>query len=714
MNTLGRIKAANKPGPPEHSVLLRVASTGTVAIGIAACAAESELSPIVATVSIVAIVVGNVFSYRRRTRPLPALKIVLAIVAVLAFWRFFFAISAAHGVTNLGAVEGPLAVLFTWIQVTHSFDVPSRRDLAFSLAGSVTLMAAAAAQAIDMSFAPYVVAWLAFALVGFGSMWSSISGAGRPRAGRLLGVAAVLGAVALVCVVALPPPSVSSRLVFPSALGGDVNLGSPAGLEGTSSGATLPVHAGSPSGRIAVGGYLGFAGPLDTAVRGTLSSEVVFRVRADRPTFWVAETFDRWDGQSWTEVTPKKNQWRELDGPSPFGLGLPATTPGSEDIQTFYLVQPGPNLVFHAERAEQVWFPAEHLFVDPDGNIRAGTSMGTGSIYTVVSSVSTPTAGELAEANGPALDAVDQARFTELPHPYPRVAALARRITAHATNTEAKVLALEVWMGRHTRYTTDIPPLPTGADTVDEFLFGNRLGFCEQISTSLAVMLRSLGIPAREATGYVPGAYNPITDLYDVEAKDAHAWVQVWFPGYGWESFDPTASVPNATPSAAATIGRDALGALHRVPAIPVGITLGAAAVAYALWRWRSRRPATPQAAVSDALVRAARHSGLAPSRSESLAGLATRIDAHVPAPPGVPGASAIARVAEDCAFGGRQLSQTMATELVQDARALARRARRRGPGTGPRRGGRLSAALRRPPAPHRTTRRRQVGAGRT
>ena len=67
-------------------------------------------------------------------------------------------------------------------------------------------------------------------------------------------------------------------------------------------------------------------------------------------------------------------------------------------------------------------------------------------------------------------------------------------------------------------------------------------------------MLRTLGIPAREAVGYVPGPYNPITDLYDIQAKDAHAWVQVWFPGYGWQSFDPTAVVPLANPSPGSTL----------------------------------------------------------------------------------------------------------------------------------------------------------------
>jgi transglutaminase-like putative cysteine protease len=677
VSVLGRIKAANKPGPPENSVPLRVAATGSLAVGIAACAAEGELSALVAACSIAAVVAGNVFSYRRRARPLPWLKVVLAVVAVVAFWRFYFAISGGQGVTNLGAVEGPLAVLFTWIQVTHSFDVPSRRDLAFSLAGSVTLMAAAAAQALDMTFGLYVIAWALCALVGMAAMWGSMSGGGRPRLRSLATGAVTLGLVALVCLLALPAPSVSNRLVFPSSIGGGVSIGSPAGLEGTAQGATLPVAAGSPAGRVGVGGFLGFAGPLDTAVRGVLGNQLVFRVRATRPTFWVAETFDDWDGQSWTEVVPRGDtEWQRLSVGPPFDLGAEAGADalGAQDIQTFYLVQSGPNLVFHAESTDQVWFPARRLYLDRDGNVRSSTSMGPGSIYTVVSSVVTPTPAELATATGHTLDPLDQARFTELPHPYPRVAALAARITAHATTTEAKVLALERWMSIHTRYTTDIPPLPKGADTVDEFLFGNRRGFCEQISTSLAVMLRTLGVPTREATGYVPGPYNPITDLYDVQAKDAHAWVQVWFPGFGWQSFDPTALVATVNPSPAATLGHDALGALHRVPPVPTAIVAAVIALAFVLWRRRALTPATPQAKVSVALERAARRAGLEPSASESLASLAARIDVRRPPPTGRPAASAIAAVAEESAFGQRELVGASAKQLVRDARGLARR----------------------------------------
>ena len=117
-------------------------------------------------------------------------------------------------------------------------------------------------------------------------------------------------------------------------------------------------------------------------------------------------------------------------------------------------------------------------------------------------------------------------------------------------HTYDKVEAIERWMADPRPAT---PPTsrrcPPGPTPSTSFLFGSRRGFCEQISTATVVMLRSLGIPARETVGYVPGSYDPITDLYDVQAKDAHAWVQVWFPGYGWQNFDPTADVPLANPT---------------------------------------------------------------------------------------------------------------------------------------------------------------------
>jgi hypothetical protein len=106
-------------------------------------------------------------------------------------------------------------------------------------------------------------------------------------------------------------------------------------------------------------------------------------------------------------------------------------------------------------------------------------------------------------------------------------------------------------------------------------------------------MLRTLGIPAREAIGYVPGSYNPLTNLYEVQAKDAHAWVQVWFPGVGWQSFDPTADVPLAPANPGAVLFADAWRAVSGLPwmyVLPVGAVMGGVVL---LRRRRRRRPRT-------------------------------------------------------------------------------------------------------------------------
>ncbi|HUA94021.1 MAG TPA: transglutaminase domain-containing protein, partial [Acidimicrobiales bacterium] len=433
-----------------------------------------------------------------------------------------------------------------------------------------------------------------------------------------------------------------------------------------------------------------FAGPLDTADRASLGTQLVFRVRADQPTFWIAETFDQWTGQSWSEAQSAKPllQWSEVSTGSPFPIHSPVGQDrrGTADYQTFYLNEAGPNLVFHAANAEEVWFPARRLYVNPYGTVRSGTSMGPGSVYTVLSSVDRPSASELSAAGGPGpaelrgLPASVQAQSLQLPHPYRRAAALAARVTADDPSVYAKVTALEHWIGTHTKYTTDIPPLKPGQDTVNQFLFGSRRGYCEQISTSLAVMLRSLGIPAREATGYVPGSYNPITDLYDVQAKDAHAWVQVWFPGYGWQSFDPTAYVPLANPSPAEALGHDLASVGRRIPVVPVLAVVAVALAVALVVRRRRHAPRSFGAAITRTLEDAARRAGLAVEPGESLVALGARLDACWPpgSGPPPPGGRALAEAAERAAYGAVEPDASTRRSLQAAARRLRRHARRR------------------------------------
>jgi transglutaminase-like putative cysteine protease len=665
-----------------------------VAVAIAACWSQGELGLSIALPSIALVVAGNVLSYRRRARPVRFLKLVLAVAVLAAFGWFFVTISSTASAGDLTSVEGPLAVLFTFIQVTHAFDVPSRRDLGFSLAGSATLMAVAAAQSVDDSFGLYVLAWAALGLTGLLAMWGSMVGGSRLRPVTVAVVAGAVLSIGFAMVAVLPAPHANSSLVLPSAIADDLPVNSAAGLVGGGAKGTEPVHAGSTAARTRMGGFLGFAGPLDTAIRATLGTEVVLRVRADRPTFWVAETFNEWTGQSWEEAAPPKDipEWREISTGSPFTVPSPVgeASQGAPDFQTFYLNEAGPNLVFHAADATEVWFPARRMFVGPYGTIRSGTSMGPGSIYTVLSNVDTATPAELEAAGtssvlpGETLSPAIRAQSLQLPRPYRRAADLAARVTAHAPTVYAKVVALEDWIGAHTKYTTDIPPLAPGQDTVNEFLFGNRRGYCEQISTALAVMLRTLGIPTREATGYVPGPYDPITDLYEVQADDAHAWVQVWFPGYGWQSFDPTAYVPLANPSPAAAIGHDIADALRRVPAEPVVAVVAGLAVVALFLRRRRRAPATWAGAVTRELEGAARRARLAPQPGETLARLGAGLDArrppHAHPPPhGVSPHSAyqLAVQAERAAYRGTEPDPATRRELLRAARRLKRGARR-------------------------------------
>jgi hypothetical protein len=131
---------------------------------------------------------------------------------------------------------------------------------------------------------------------------------------------------------------------------------------------------------------------------------------------------------------------------------------------------------------------------------------------------------------------------------------LAQHITAADTNQYDRIKSVEDYLRRNYRYQLASPVPPPGRDAVDYFLFNDNVGFCEQFASATAVMLRSLGIPARVVAGYTTGGRNPFTGYYEVKASDAHTWVEAWFPGAGWYEFDPTFNVPPAHTSLAELI----------------------------------------------------------------------------------------------------------------------------------------------------------------
>jgi transglutaminase-like putative cysteine protease len=132
----------------------------------------------------------------------------------------------------------------------------------------------------------------------------------------------------------------------------------------------------------------------------------------------------------------------------------------------------------------------------------------------------------------------------------PRIPELAQKIAASAGNSNyARARAVESYLKNNLGYTLELPGRGV-ADPLAHFLFVRRKGHCEYFASSMTVMLRTLRIPARVVNGFRGGEYNDLTGSYIVREKDAHSWVEVYFPEYGWVTFDPTpASVAEPAPS---------------------------------------------------------------------------------------------------------------------------------------------------------------------
>jgi transglutaminase-like putative cysteine protease len=132
----------------------------------------------------------------------------------------------------------------------------------------------------------------------------------------------------------------------------------------------------------------------------------------------------------------------------------------------------------------------------------------------------------------------------ELPRLDPRVPELARVFTAGASTDLERARALERHLRHDYAYSLELPGHAV-ADPLGNFLFTRKKGYCEHFATAMTVMLRTLNIPARLATGFETGTYNSISDLWVVRASDAHTWVEAWLPDRGWVTFDPTPADPN-------------------------------------------------------------------------------------------------------------------------------------------------------------------------
>ena len=191
------------------------------------------------------------------------------------------------------------------------------------------------------------------------------------------------------------------------------------------------------------------------------------------------------------------------------------------------------------------------------------------------------------------------ARFTQLPPIPPRIAALAREVTAGSADRYEAAQRLTAWLSRELTYTRVLERV-TALDPLEEFLFVRRSGNCEYFAAALAVMLRSLDIPARVVNGFQRGEWNPYGEYFIVRLRDAHSWVEVFVEGAGWVTLDPSPRGAVETPRGglAAGLWLDALRLSWYRYVINWSLhdqLTAAEAVRRATWSWSAAALALPE-----------------------------------------------------------------------------------------------------------------------
>lgn len=292
------------------------------------------------------------------------------------------------------------------------------------------------------------------------------------------------------------------------------------------------------------GTYLTLGGPIN------LSNATVMYVFAPRgyQYYWRSKVFDTYSGGCWVASSQARIR-------SDFGVLNP-----EEDVayrlrkhvqQRFEMAIPATRLLYAAPQplsfaSLPVAYDVNYTFPNKEfavvSAVRAEEILRTGDRYTANSSISIADETSLRGAGTDYPTWVVE-QFLDLPESITaRTHALAAEIAAPYDNPYDVARAIESYLRASITYNEQVAAPTRGFEPVDYLLFKSHEGYCNYYASAMVVMLRSQGIPSRVAVGFVQGRFDPDIGAYRVLESDAHAWVEVYFPRYGWIEFEPTAA----------------------------------------------------------------------------------------------------------------------------------------------------------------------------
>ncbi len=555
---------SRSPLQPENSLRLRIFVQVLVTIGIIATDLTAADAADALGVSFWAVPMGGLgafWSWRTRHRPRRFVQGAIALGMVVALGFFLSQLAAGQADTRLA-----LAELLIHLQVLHSFDLPRRKDLGYSIVIGLILMGVAATLSQTLTFGPLLLLFIAVGLPTLALDYRSrlgLTASARPRAWTMalplrqwsLMLAAVL-AIGLVIFAALPRLGsyqirslpVSEAIDFNGTFDGQA-INNPAysrgGEDGDGRGRSFSDtgSAGAP-GTVDEFSYYGFNSRMNQNLRGEMTPQVVMRVRAQSPGFWRVLAFERYTGLGWESLYDE--EIAVLSRPRwalQFYLPRNPAVSGREVVQTYTIAADFPNLLPALYQAAQLYFPLDQVAVDTEGSLRSPIALSDGITYTVVSEVPRRDRTRLNQADTDYPEAV-QRRYLQVPEEIlPAVRELTQDILSNAPNPVTQPYEQALYLAQHLKQNyalkEELPFFAEGDDLVSAFLFDHSGGQPDHFSTVLTIMLRSIGVPARLVTGFAPGEFNPFTGLYVVRNTDAYALTEVYFGEAGWFAFDP-------------------------------------------------------------------------------------------------------------------------------------------------------------------------------
>lgn len=549
----------------EDSLLLRVLVQALVTVGICSvvvAAAGVTQASWWNLLAVPASAVGAAFSWQRRRDRNLVVNFFIAVGMLMALAAFFARLIEQPGDTRI-----VLAELLVQLQVLHSFDLPRRKDLGYSMMIGLILLGVAATISQTLAFAPLLALFLAVAVPVLGLEYQSRLGLKvrseiklRPALGKLAGLLALIVSLGLLIFLFLPRlPGyqlqnfpVSSVIETPDDFSGE-DINNPAYGSNGSEGEEFGEGGGAIQGQGKATGpgvvdnfsYYGFNQRMNQNLRGTMTPQVVMRVRSQAPGFWRVLAFDTYTGQGWNI---SRNEDPQRVRRSQFSAQMflpmePSLARDREVVQTYTLVSELPNLIPALYQPRQLYFPTREVAIDAEGSLRAPVILQEGMTYSVISRVPYRDRTQL-RAAGTTYPPGMRSHYLQVPEAI-LVPVRAKTEELLATSptplTDSYEKALYLAQTLKQRYTIqpELPFLGSDQDLVESFLFSTQGGYPDHFSTVLTVMLRSIDIPARLVAGFGEGDFNPFTGFYVVRNTDAYALTEVYFPQYGWFGFDP-------------------------------------------------------------------------------------------------------------------------------------------------------------------------------